>query len=164
MAIYFYKENQAYGCFSNFSPHRVYLQGYSWPTSEHFYQAQKFVNSDDEALVSIIRQASTPTEAAAIGRDPQNHVREDWEQVKQRVMREAVMDKFQRHRPIREVLLETGDERLIEDSPVDYYWGCGAKGDGQNHLGRILMAVRMELRQRSVPTLSFAASLPLVLD
>ncbi|MEM6503220.1 MAG: NADAR family protein [Cyanobacteria bacterium P01_C01_bin.89] len=164
MAIYFYKANQAYGCFSNFSPHRVYLQGHSWATSEHFYQAQKFVNSPDEVLVSAIRQAATPEEAAAIGRNPRHQIRPDWDQVKQEVMYDAVKDKFQRHRSIRDILLGTNDERLIEDSPVDYYWGCGAKGNGHNHLGRILMAVRGELRQRSAPILTFATPLPLALD
>ena len=164
MAIYFYKAHGPHGCFSNFSPHRVYLQGHSWPTSEHFYQAQKFKGSPDESLIPVIRRAATPEQAAALGRDPSHQVRADWDQVKREVMYQAVRDKFQRHRSIRDVLLETGDERLVEDSPVDYFWGCGATGDGHNHLGRTLMAVRAELRQHSAPTLRFATPLPWALD
>ncbi|MEM1425573.1 MAG: NADAR family protein, partial [Cyanobacteria bacterium P01_H01_bin.130] len=149
MVIYFYKLSGPYGCFSNFSPHWVDLKGDYWPTSEHFYQAQKFVGSPDEALITKIRRAATPAKAAALGRDPNHRMRSDWDHVKQGVMYQVVREKFRRHRDIQDVLLGTGEERLIEDSPTDYYWGCGATGDGQNHLGRILMAIREELRQGS---------------
>jgi ribA/ribD-fused uncharacterized protein len=56
--------------------------------------------------------------------------------------------KFELHREIREVLLSTGDEELVENAPSDYYWGCGKDGSGLNRLGQILMAVRAELRGR----------------
>ena len=158
MTIYFYKAHGPNGCFSNFSPHRVYLQGHSWPTSEHFYQAQKFVGSPNEHLIPMIRRAKTPEQAAALGRDPNHTMRADWDRVKRQVMYLAVQDKFQRHRQIREILLATGDEWLIEESPTDYYWGCGSAGDGHNHLGKILMTVRGELRQDLAPTLRFATS------
>lgn len=35
--------------------------------------------------------------------------------------------------------------QLVEDSPHDGFWGCGADGAGSNHLGRILERVRSEL-------------------
>lgn len=43
MTIYFYMIGEEYGCFSNFSPHCFELDGLYWPTSEHYFQAQKFV-------------------------------------------------------------------------------------------------------------------------
>jgi ribA/ribD-fused uncharacterized protein len=43
--------------------------------------------------------------------------------------------------------LSTGDEEIVEDSPIDSYWGCGADGKGQNNLGKILMEVRSRLRK-----------------
>jgi ribA/ribD-fused uncharacterized protein len=46
-------------------------------------------------------------------------------------------------------LLLTGDHILIEDSPIDYFWGCGADGTGENYLGKILMSVRGEIRRIS---------------
>lgn len=149
MTIYFYKEDQPYGCFSNFSPHGVTLQGHDWSTVEHFYQAQKFAGTRDEAVMAVIRQAATPGEAAAIGRDPARSLRPDWEAVKRSVMYGGVWAKFVTHRSIREVLLATGDEVLVEDSPTDYFWGCGRDRTGQNHLGKILMAVRDRLRSES---------------
>jgi ribA/ribD-fused uncharacterized protein len=61
-------------------------------------------------------------------------------------MRRAVFKKFITHPHIREILLITGDEMLIENSPTDYFWGCGANHTGENHLGKILMSVRAEIR------------------
>jgi len=47
------------------------------------------------------------------------------------------------------VLLSTGDEQIIENSPIDYYWGCGADGSGKNMLGQVLMEIREILRDRT---------------
>lgn len=81
-----------------------------------------------------------------MGRDRRHPLRSDWEQVKDDIMRKAVLTKFQTHADIRELLLGTGDRPIVENAPSDYYWGCGADGTGNNRLGDILMAVRCELR------------------
>jgi len=65
-------------------------------------------------------------------------------------MREAVLKKFLTHTDIREILLSTGNEILVEDSSCDYFWGCGADKTGQNHLGKILMSVREEIRKLQI--------------
>lgn len=57
-----------------------------------------------------------------------------------------MLKKFQTHPELRELLLATGDEELVENAPGDYYWGCGKDGSGQNKLGYTLMRVRAELR------------------
>jgi hypothetical protein len=61
-------------------------------------------------------------------------------------MRKAVLRKFETHADIRKILLSTDDEPIVENSPVDYYWGCGKDGSGKNQLGLILMEVREILR------------------
>jgi hypothetical protein len=124
------------------------LEGISWQTVEHYYQAQKFVGTENEGLVSVIRDAKTPAEAAAIGRDRTHKLRPDWEQVKPQVMWQGVLTKFLTHTDIQAILLDTSEELIVEDSPTDYYWGCGQDKTGQNQLGNILMKVRQELRQR----------------
>ncbi len=146
MAILFYRAREVpYGCFSNFSPHPIDLDGKHWPTSEHYFQAQKFAGTPHE---EEIRLAKGPMEAAALGRDRRWPLRADWEWVKDDVMRRAVRRKFETHADIRAVLLATGDEEIIENAPRDSYWGCGASGRGRNMLGRILMETRTALRQR----------------
>lgn len=148
MTIYFYKAADEYGCFSNFSPHRIYLAEREWPTVEHYYQAHKFLGTPDEAIMERIHAAPTPEDAAQLGRDRQRTPRPDWDKLKVPLMYEAVTVKFLSHADIQEILLDTGDERLVENSPVDYFWGCGKEGTGKNHLGRILMKVRAEIRQK----------------
>ncbi|HEY9300276.1 MAG TPA: NADAR family protein, partial [Phormidium sp.] len=79
MTIYFYSTREKYGCFSNFSPHGFELDGFYWPTSEHYFQAQKFVGTPH---ADQIRQVKTPKDAARMGRERSRPLRPDWEQVK----------------------------------------------------------------------------------
>ena len=144
MPIYFYSaKEQPYGCFSNFSPHGFELDGKYWATSEHYFQAQKFSGTPHEEQ---IRLAPSPMVAARMGRSRQRPLRSDWEQVKDDVMRKVVLRKFETHAALRDLLLATGNEEIIENAPSDYYWGGGANGTGQNKLGKILMEVRKRLQ------------------
>ena len=74
MDIRFYKVNEMYGCFSNFSKHGFELDGKYWSTSEHYFQAQKFIESK---IMEEVRLAKTPMEAAIIGRDKNKPLRQD---------------------------------------------------------------------------------------
>lgn len=144
MTIYFYNESeQPYGCFSNFSPHGFELDGLWWPTSEHYFQAQKFVGTHH---TEEIRIAKTPADAARMGRERSRPLRQDWEEVKEEVMERGLLCKFQTHPELGQILLSTGDELIVENAPQDYYWGCGEDGSGKNRLGEILMKVRTRLR------------------
>jgi N-glycosidase YbiA len=144
MTIYFYVEREKpHGCFSNFSAHGFMLDELYWATSEHYFQAQKFI---DTLYLEKVRQTKMPKDAARMGRDRSLPLRSDWQQVKDDVMRKAVLQKFKTHADIRAILLTTGDEVLMENSPIDYYWGCGKDGSGTNKLGQILMEVREILR------------------
>jgi N-glycosidase YbiA len=143
MAIYFYSTQGLYGCLSNFSLHSFELDGLYWSTSEHYFQAQKFLGQPD---YEVIRLVKTPKEAATKGRERTRPLRLDWEEVKDGVMSKAVLKKFQTHEDIKDILLSTGDEELVENAPGDYYWGCGKNGTGKNRLGQILMDVRGKLR------------------
>src|SRR4051812_46252440 len=140
VTIHFYStKEQPYGCFSNFSPHGFDLDGAWWPTSEHYFQAQKFAGTPH---AEEIRIATSPMIAARMGRARSRPLRPDWDDVKDDVMRRAVLRKFESHDDIRAILLSTGDERLVERTSDDYYWGVGTKRTGENKLGLILMEVR----------------------
>jgi ribA/ribD-fused uncharacterized protein len=141
--IQFYSVSGEYGCFSNFSPHRITLKGKTWPTSEHYFQAQKFAETPDEEEV---RQAESPMVAARMGRSRKRSLRKDWEAIKDSIMYEAVLAKFTQHDDLRQVLLATGDGTIVEHTENDRYWGDGGDGSGRNKLGQILMRVREELR------------------
>lgn len=150
--IYFYKVDAPYGCFSNFSPHAIELAGRKWVTVEHYYQAHKFLGTEYEELMVQIHAAPTPERAAKIGRNPLYSPHPSWDRCKCAVMYAAILQKFSTHLDIQQILLNTFDAELIEDSPVDYFWGCGIDRTGINHLGKILMKVRADLQKRVTPT------------
>ncbi len=143
--IYFYKVDREHGCFSNFSPHPIELSGKTWATVEHYYQAHKFLGTKFEYLMAEIHTAPTPEIAAQIGRKLEHQPHPKWCLHKPEVMYRAVRQKFTTHADIRDILLATTGHEIIEDSPVDYFWGCGLDGSGQNYLGQILMQVRAEI-------------------
>lgn len=143
--IHFYSVRSEFGELSNFAPYAVFLAGKRWPTSEHYFQAQKFV---DAAEREEIRRARTPGKAAEMGRDRKRKLRRDWEGVKVGIMREVVEAKFRQHEELRALLLATGDAELVEHTANDAFWGDGGDGSGRNQLGRILMDVRTALRER----------------
>jgi ribA/ribD-fused uncharacterized protein len=143
MSIKFYKLKDPFGCFSNFSRHPILLKGILWATNEHYFQAHKQIGTERYLQIAY---AASPRIAADMGRDRTYPLRSDWEQVKDSIMKEAVVAKVQQHPEVLKKLMETGDEEIIEDSPIDYYWGCGADGTGKNVLGKILMEVREELK------------------
>jgi ribA/ribD-fused uncharacterized protein len=144
--LHFYSTAGEYGCFSNFSRHAVFLKGKRWPTSEHYFQAQKFAGTPHEEQV---RMAKKPMLAASMGRDRKRPLRRDWEAVKERVMLEAVRAKFTQHDELKAILLGTGEAVLVEHTANDSYWGDGGDGSGKNRLGALLMQVRAELREPS---------------
>ena len=137
--ILFYDIYGKYGCFSNYSVYPFYLDDLLWQTSEHFYQAQKFLGTPH---YWEIYKAETAKVAAKIGRDRCLPLRDDWKDIKIEIMRQGVLKKFQTHEDARELLLGTGNEELIENAHRDYFWACGADGSGLNMFGKVLMEVR----------------------
>lgn len=141
--IKFYRSSDPFGWMSNFARFPIELDGKDWPTSEHYYQAQKYL---DPQLQERVRLASGPGQAALIGRDRDLPLREDWDEVKDDVMRKVVAAKFAQHEELAYELVATGDAILIEHTKNDTYWADGGNGKGKNMLGVILMEVRDGLR------------------
>ena len=145
--IYFYATGDAYGEFSNFAAFPIRVDGKSWPTSEHYFQAQKFAGTEH---AEEVRLARSPMMAARMGRDRKRPLRPDWEEVKDEVMLRALRAKFGQHPELASLLLSTGDAVLVEHTTNDGYWADGGDGTGRNMLGILLMRVREELRAGAV--------------
>lgn len=143
MAIYFYRIQDEYGCFSNFAHYGFELEDKWWMTSEHYFQAKKFHGTEYEETIRLL---DSPMKAAKMGRNRDLPLRDDWEEVKDNIMRKAVFAKFSQNIDLKEQLLKTGTEIIIEKTSNDYYWGCGTKGTGKNMLGIILMDTRELLK------------------
>lgn len=141
--ILFYSVSEKYGEFSNFAAFPINVGGKMWPTSEHYFQAQKFT---DSAHIKKIRNARSPMEAARLGRSRKVPIKKDWEKSKDSAMHTAVSQKFAQYKELKELLISTGNRKLVEHTVNDDYWGDGGDGTGKNMLGRILMTVREQLR------------------
>ena len=144
--IKFYRVGDEYGEFSNFARYPITVDGREWPTSEHYYQAQKYAGTKHEEKVRLV---DSPGKAWRLGNDPALPLRADWEEVKDDVMRKAVHAKFSQHDSLRELLLSTGNAKIVEHTKNDSYWGDGGDGSGKNTLGKILMSIRLGLKGKT---------------
>ena len=141
--IEFYRTTGQYGFLSNFSKYPIFLDEKGWPTVEHYFQAKKF---ESEAVQEEIRQALTAKDAANLGRDRRKPIKQDWEDIKLYVMKEALRAKFGQHENLRQKLLATGCAELVEHTKNDRFWGDAGDGSGDNMLGKLLMEVREEVK------------------
>ena len=122
---------------SNFYPVEIKLDGIVYPNAETAFQAQKTLDVEERRKFSMLKN---PVQAKRLGRKVK--LRDDWEEVKLEIMTEIVSQKFLQHPHLIEMLLQTGDEELVEGNKWgDRFWGV-CKGKGENHLGKILMKIR----------------------
>eukprot|EP01120_Amphizonella_sp_Union-15-10_P003926 TRINITY_DN1438_c0_g1_i1.p1 TRINITY_DN1438_c0_g1~~TRINITY_DN1438_c0_g1_i1.p1 ORF type:complete len:162 (+),score=44.01 TRINITY_DN1438_c0_g1_i1:45-488(+) len=143
--IYFCDATGPYAAFSNYFERTITIEGKDWPSSEHFFQAQKFTSLDYQ---EEIRKAPSPGQSKVLGYAKRPDFRSDWGSVKDNIMKKGVLAKFTQHEDLKKILLETGDAEIVEDNKDDAYWGNGGRdGKGLNKLGVILMEVRKELKK-----------------
>jgi ribA/ribD-fused uncharacterized protein len=127
---------------SNFHPCRVALDGEVYRSVEHAYQAAKTTNRERRKEVHSLTAGRAKRWGSALP------LRPDWEAVKLGMMRDLLRQKFLGDEGLATQLHATGDQDLIEGNTWgDTYWGV-CRGRGHNHLGRLLMQVRSELRRR----------------
>lgn len=126
---------------SNFYPCKVTIDGRTYISAEHAFQAMKCLDENEKLSVAL---CSTPQEAKKAGRHVK--LRPDWEYVKVDVMKEVVQSKFE-DPELMQKLLDTHNEEIVEGNTWgDTFWGV-YKGQGENMLGKILMEVREEARK-----------------
>ncbi len=143
--IKFYSVNESYGEFSNFALYPIQIKGKYWPTTEHYFQAQKFVGTSHEEK---IRKAKSPMLAAQLGRNRKIRIVKNWDNKRDNVMYTALKAKFTQHKDLQQLLLDTQNSLLVEHTALDNYWGDGGNGTGKNRLGKVLMKLRKELKNK----------------
>lgn len=152
--IKFYHAYEENGEFSNYYESKFYLDNKSWPSVEHYFQAQKFIKKDNDDENKIIMKekafesvynAKTPDDAKKLSKVYNEFKRSDWYEVRDDVMYKAVKAKFIQNNMLSNKLLKTQNAILQENSKKDTYWGNGGDtNNGKNKLGEILMKVRGE--------------------
>ena len=133
---------EEYEFLSNFYPAKMEYEGIPYWNAEAAFQAQKCLLEEDKEQFCGL----AANKAKKLGR--QVPLRPDWEEVKVEKMTGIVRAKFMQNPELAEKLLATGERALVEgNSWHDVFWGVdSATGQGENHLGKILMQVRRELR------------------
>lgn len=133
-----------YEFLSNFYEVSVEYNGLTYGSTEAAFQAQKCIT--DEERIAFTKYS--PDKSKRAGK--RVNLRPDWEDVKIRIMEEVLRAKFTQHKDLAERLISTGDKILIEGNDWgDVFWGADSStGEGENHLGKLLMKIRGELTHK----------------
>ena len=144
--IVFAKTNEPFGGLSNMaSGYPLFVNDNIIPSSEALYQAMRY-SLFPQIQHEIISQHS-PMTAKMISKKYYAYTRQDWEDIKIKVMRWVLEIKLSQHWTKFSALLdETGDKPIVELSNKDKVWGATKISDtqlsGVNALGRLLMELR----------------------
>ena len=146
--INFYNREEPFYEFTNFFPcNSLTIDGVYFPTSEHYFQSQKFVGTPYTKFMS---QLSAPRDALDFGRKKEvtRWMRPDWDAMREHVMYTVLKEKFTQNHELGELLINTCNATLYEHTSNDSFWGDGGNRMGQNKLGKLLMKLRSELQSQ----------------
>jgi ribA/ribD-fused uncharacterized protein len=143
-------------CLSQWWPAEFTVDGLTFPTAEHFMMHRKALLFGDEETAARILRARHPNEAKTLGREVRGYDEEVWTANRFDIVVAGNLAKFGQHALPGRFLIGTGDQVLVEASPLDRIWGIGLTADdgratspttwqGANLLGFALMAVREQL-------------------
>jgi ribA/ribD-fused uncharacterized protein len=145
---------------SNMSAHPIEIEGVKYPTVEHYFQAMKAKEFDDQEVFDKIVKSKTPKAAKALGKKVKKFVTEVWDAKRDLIMETGLRAKFVQHPELRKELMATEDKLIGEADPRNTYWGIGTSMDleksktpskwrGQNKLGKMLMTLRSDFKAES---------------
>jgi len=131
---------------STFSAHPLVLEEQNWLTAEHYYQVHIAGN---QAHADRIYQAPTPLEAHKLGSLWYRRKKSGWKKLRRVLMTRALYTKAMMYSAVKDELLGTGEELILETSLYDHYWGIGRDQRGENMLGKVWMDIRKKIKQDS---------------
>ncbi|QQS20262.1 NADAR family protein [Candidatus Saccharibacteria bacterium] len=136
----------AYDPLSNWSAHAVTIYEHTFPTVEHAFQWRKFFATEPD-IASAILHAPSPWSVGQINRTiGEGKLSADWHDIRVRAMEELLRAKAAQNEDVRTCLSQTGNRRIVENHPLDSFWGCGPNGNGENMMGKLWMKIREEQR------------------
>ena len=146
-----YPLEKFYIYFSTYTAHALEIGGVVYPTLEHAYQCARYT---DPNIIEEIRSARSPVKAWETSTKYKHLQIPDFkkEEYKLEVMKKLMRLKAEQHEEIRKALLESGDMQIVKHittyPPGDGFWDDGEDGKGLNHIGRIWMEIREELKNQ----------------
>ena len=125
---------------------------------EQYMMSQKARLFDDQEIHKKIMSTQSQHEIKTLGRQVKNFDCKIWNKTKYAIVLNGNYYKFFTQKPLRDYLLSTQDNILVEASPYDKIWGIGLSENdnnidnpvcwkGQNLLGFALMEVRDEIQR-----------------
>ena len=146
------------GPFSQWAKCTFTIDGIEYNCAEQYMMAEKARLFKDEDSLDQIMASKNPRDQKAIGRKVKGFVQEEWEAVARDVVTKANLAKFSQDQTLKDFILGTGDDHIVEASPYDRIWGVGIaedderiwdkdQWDGKNWLGECLMEVREALQK-----------------
>ncbi len=132
-----------YEFLSNFYPCRIEYEGLYYLNSEAAFQAQKCTNEEEKRTFCEL----TAVKAKQHGR--RVSLRPDWNEIRLDVMEKVLRAKFTGSPQLAQKLIKTGNITLVEyNTWKDTFWGVDVKLGGENNLGKLLMKIRSELKEK----------------
>jgi ribA/ribD-fused uncharacterized protein len=135
--------------FSPYTAHAIEIDGVIYPTVEHAYQCSRYT---DPKIISEILVAKSPVKAwetSSKYKDLQIPEFKDPEH-KLKVMEKLMRLKAEQHEEVRKALIDYGNKEIIKHivtyPPGDGFWDDGEDGKGLNHIGKIWMKIREEIK------------------
>lgn len=147
--------------FSNFYKCKFIVENIEFISSEQYFMYKKAMAFMDADTAEEILKSKMPWEAKKLGRQVKNFKKEEWDSMCERIMYDAVYNKFYQNAALLNILINTNDTKFVESSPVDSLWGIGLSEEdarkvpeeqwpGKNLLGIILTQLRYDLRTKIV--------------
>ena len=133
------------------SAHPIELEGEQWKTAEHYLQAQLARNSE---YATLIKNAGSAREAHRLGNVWYKRKCKNWKNLRRVLMTRALYTKAMMYPAVKAFLLETGDQKIVETSLYDHYWGLGRDQRGENMLGKVWMDIRKKIREDAASDLT----------
>ncbi|MGM5479947.1 MAG: NADAR family protein [Nanobdellota archaeon] len=116
--------------FDNYSSFQVEYNGILFPTSEHAYQAMKFIKTNP-GIFEKIKSAKSAHDAHKIAISYKSFRDTAWNEKKRSVMKNILRHKIRQHPYVLKKLIQSGTREIIEDSWRDAIWGWGENKDGK---------------------------------
>ena len=151
------------------SPHHVLSNFYnvknnfvyehrSYSSAEQAFQHKKARVAGDLNKQREIMFNADPVVQKNLGHEVRGLDHASWDKDKYSILKEILISKFTQHEQLKQFLMDTKDKTLAEANGRDSYFAIGLPlthpdvldqtkwADNSNHLGRILMEIRQELK------------------
>ena len=145
------------GCCSQWYPSTFEYRGVTYTSAEQWMMAMKALCMNDDISYAKIMKSSDPQYIKQLGRKVKNYDDKKWSKQRYDVVVLGNYLKFNQNSELREWLINTNDQLIVEASPIDKIWGIGLSVEdaragkdwqGDNLLGKAIMEVREKLNRK----------------